>query len=391
MKLSRIITVARKEFRDGFRDRRAIYTVLFSTLIGPIMIAFMFGQMAGQNKAAQEIQIPVVGRQYAPVLVNLLAQQSGVEIVPGPSDPEAAVRDRKVDVVLVIEKDFAEKFRDSSPAPIKVITDSTRMASQPKAKRVNSLLGTFAGQIGSLRLIARGFSPVAANPLKIDEVEVSNGAQRAAQILGMIPMYLMLAVFIAGLQIATDSTAGERERGSLEPLLLNPLPRWQLMAGKTLAAIGAAAIGFVGTLLITTKILSMVPLEDLGIRFHLGAPQIMLLVAALAPVAALGPALEVFIACFAKSFKEAQSYSAFLMFAVMAPGIIQIFHPFPDQPWMKPIPVIGQYTLAKDILSGTVPSAPMFIAAALGVLVLAGLFVWGAARLFSSEKIIFTR
>ncbi|HLJ44802.1 MAG TPA: ABC transporter permease [Bryobacteraceae bacterium] len=391
MKLSRIMTVAKKEFKDGFRDRRAIYTVLFSTLIGPIMIAFMFSQMAGQNKAAQEIQIPVVGRDYAPVLVNWLAQQSGVEVVAGPSDPEAAVRDRKADVVLVIEKGFARKFEDSSPAPVKVITDSTRMASQPKVKRVTSLLSTYSGQLASLRLIARGVSPVVASPLKVEEVEVSNGAQRAAQILGMIPMYLMLAVFIAGMQIATDSTAGERERGSLEPLLLNPIPRWQLMTGKTMASMGAAAIGFVGTLLITAKILSMVPLEDLGIRFHLGTPQMVLLIAALAPVAALGPALEVFIACFAKSFKEAQSYSAFLIFAVMAPGIIQIFHPFPDQPWMKPIPLIGQYTLAKDILSGNVPSALEFISAGIGVLLLAGVFVWMASRLFSSEKIIFSR
>ena len=117
----------------------------------------------------------------------------------------------------------------------------------------------------------------------------------------------------------------------------------------------------------------------------------ILLLAALAPVAVLGPALEVYIACFAKSFKEAQSYSAFLMFAVMAPGIIQIFHPFPDQPWMKPIPLIGQYTLAKDILSGNVPPPAMFIVAGAAVFLLAALFVWGAAELFSSEKIIFGR
>ncbi|HEV2687292.1 MAG TPA: ABC transporter permease [Bryobacteraceae bacterium] len=391
MNLSRMFIVTRKELTDGFRDRRAIYTILFSTLFGPLLISFMLSKIAGQQKAAQEIQVPVVGRELAPVLVNWLEQQSGVEVVQGPADPEAAVRDSKADVVLVIEKDFAERFRDSRPAPVQVVSDSTRQPAQPKVKRLMSLLNRFSAETGSLRLIARGISPPVASALKVEEVEVSSAQQRAAVVLNVIPMFLILAAFTAGMQISTDSTAGERERGSLEPLLLNPVARWQLVGGKWLAAAVAAFIGMAGTLVVLSQVLSRLSLEDLGVRFHLDRPEMLLLIAAVAPMAFVAPAVQMYLACFAKSFKEAQSYMAFLVAGAVIPGVLSIFYPMGNRPWMQPVPVLGQYAMVNEILSGRIPSPLMMIAAAVPALALACVFVWLASRLFSSEKIIFGR
>ena len=391
MSLSRILAVTRKELIDGFRDRRALYTILFGTLFGPALIGFMLHQIAGQEKAAQEIQIPVIGRERAPILVNWLAQQSGVEIVAGPSGPETAVRDRKFDVVLVIDKEFAAKFRESRSAPVQVFSDSTNETGRAKVRRLNGLLDRFSGETGSLRLIARGVSPEIASALKIEAVEVSNAQQRAATVLNILPMFLILAAFTAGMQIATDSTAGERERGSLEPLLLNPILRWQLVAGKWLAAVAAAFAGMLGTLLITSVMLSKLALEDLGVRFHLDAPQMLLLVAALAPMAFLAPALQMYLSCFAKSFKEAQSYMGFLIFGVTIPGVLSVFYPLTNRPWLQPVPIVGQYALGSEILGGKVPSPLILIAAALSMLCLAALLLWLAKRLFSDEKIIFGR
>jgi sodium transport system permease protein len=391
MNFSRMIVVARKELTDAFRDRRAIYVVLFSVLFGPLMIAFMLNQIAGQEKAAQEIKIPVVGKEFGPVLVNWLEQQSGVEIVAGPAEAEAAVKDRKVDFVLVIEKDFAQKFRDSRPAPVQVVSDSTRQSSRASVRRVHALLTQFSGQLGSLRLIARGVSPALVSGLKVEDVEVSNSQQRAAEVFNIIPMFLILAAFTAGMQIATDSTAGERERGSLEPLLLNPVPRWQLVGGKWLAAAVASLGGMIATLVVTSQVLSRLSLEDLGVRNRLGTPELILLILAIAPMALVAPAVQIYFACFAKSFKEAQSYMSFLIFAAIIPGMVSIFHPISNQPWMEPIPVMGQYALAMDILSGKTPAPIVFIAAALAACAVAGAFVWLATRSFSSEKIIFGR
>jgi sodium transport system permease protein len=391
LNLSKVIVVARKELTDGLRDRRAIYTLIFSTLFGPALIAFMFTQLAGQERAAQEIKVPITGRGNGPLLVHWLEQQPGVQVVEGPVKAEAAVRDRTQDFVLVIEKEFAEKFRDSRPAPVKLISDSTRQSSRPQVKRLESLLNRFSGQMGGLRLIARGVSPQVASALKIEDIEISNAAQRAATIFSFVPLFLIVAAFSAAMQIATDATAGERERFSLEPLLINPVPRWQLVGGKWLAAAVAATVGMAATLALMAYALSRLSLEDLGVRFHLGVAECLLIFAAVAPMGLLAPAMQIYLACFAKTFKEAQSYMAYVLLAAMLPGLLATFYPIADKPWMRPLPLMGQYVLATDILSGKIPSVLAFMSAAALAMAAAALFLWFATRLFYSEKIIFGR
>ncbi|MBI2688985.1 MAG: ABC transporter permease [Acidobacteria bacterium] len=389
--MNKVFVVARKEWVDGFRDRRALYTLFFSTLFGPLIVGFMFSQFARQNKAAQEIQVPVVGREHAPILMNWLIQQSGVEIIPGPEDPEAAVRDRKSDFVLIVDKEFAAKFRESRPAPVQVVSDSTSQSTRSKVQRLNSLLNAFSAETGGLRLVSRGVSPQIVSALKVEQLEVATAQQRAAMIFNFIPMFLVIALFTAGMPIASDSTAGERERGSLEPLLLNPIPRSLLVAGKWLAAGGAALLGMLLTMSIMLTVLSRLALEELGVRNNIGTPQVLLLLAAVAPLGLLSPAVQMFVACFARSFKESQSYLGLLMIAPTLPGILAIFYPMTNRPWLHPIPVLGQYAMVTEILGGKFPGPASFIGALVVAVILTAVLLSLATRLFSSEKIIFGR
>lgn len=389
--MNRILTVLRKEWIDGFRDRRALYSLVIGSLFGPAMIGFMFSQMASQQKGAQEIKIPVIGREHAPVLVDWLTQQSGIEVVDGPADPEAAVRDRKADFVLIIEKDFAERFRKSLPAPVKVVSDVTSQSTRSKVTRLNNLLSTFSGETGSMRLMARGVSPIVAQTLKVEQIEVATAQQRAAMIFNFIPMFLVLALFTAAMPIASDSTAGERERGSLEPLLIIPMPRWELIAGKWLAAVGAAILGMLVTLGIMLVVLSRLALEELGVRNHLGTSQVLLIMAAVLPMGLVWPALQMFVSCFAKSFKEAQSYLGMLVIVPTIPGIVTVFYPITNRPWMHPLPILGQYAMVTEILGGKFPPVVSYLGAFAVAIVVTVLLLQVATKLFSSEKIIFGR
>ena len=391
MNLQRVIVVARKELTDNLRDKRALYGIVLASLFGPLFIGFMLTQQAKQERAAQEIKIPIVGQENSPMLVHWLQQQAGVEVIKGPADPEQAVRDTTEDLVLVIKKDFAEKFNAVRPAPVQLVSDSNRMSAFAKVKRVRSLLLRFGSEIGSLRLVARGVSPSIASALKVDEVEISSAKQRIAKLFNFIPLFVIMAAFAAGMQIATDSTAGERERLSLEPLLINPLPRWQIVGGKWLASAIAALVGMAATLAITAYIMSRLSLEDLGVRFQLGWPECLLVFAAVAPMGLLAPAMQVYLACFAKTFKEAQTYMSFLIIAAIIPSMLSLFYPIADKPWMKPIPFLGQSLLANDILGGVIPPVWMFVAAAAAVLVVTAVFLWLATRLFDSENIIVGR
>src|SRR5438445_12359097 len=102
-----LLIVLKKELRDGSRDRRSITSLLIGAMIAPILIGVMFTVMAGRGRNAEEIKLPVAGAENAPAFVDWMKQQTGVQIVAAPADPEQAVRERKEDVVLIIERDFS--------------------------------------------------------------------------------------------------------------------------------------------------------------------------------------------------------------------------------------------------------------------------------------------
>ena len=273
--LSQALVVIRKELRDWSRDRRSIITVLVSSLLAPGLIFFMFNSMASRQRSVEDVTIPIVGAANAPALVDWLRQQAGVTIADGPADPEEAVRTKREDVIVVIPQNFVKNFSTSKPAQIRLIADSSSQNSRPKVQRVRALLQRYSGEIGALRLVARGISPAVATAVQIEDVEVSSSQQRAAQILGFIPLFVMISAFTGAMAIATDSTAGERERGSFEALLVNPAPRMTIAAGKWLAGTLTGML----TVLITAGLLfamfQNLPLQDLGIRFRLGSPELI--------------------------------------------------------------------------------------------------------------------
>jgi sodium transport system permease protein len=393
--MSRTLTqawvVMRKELRDAFRDRRAIYSVLFGSLFGPVLVGVLMNGIADRQREVEDVEIPVVGLEHAPTLMEWLRQQAGVTVVPGPADAEKAVRDRTQDVVVVIPDDYATSFRASKPIELRVVSDGSRNSSRPKVRRVLRLLERYSSEMAAMRLIARGVSPAVLSPLRVEEVEVSSAQQRAAVILNFIPLFIVLAAFTGGMQIATDSTAGERERGSLEPLLVNPAPRAAIASGKWLAATASAVVSVGITTTLCLVVLRMIPLQDLGIRFRLGPQQVAGLLGAVLPLCLLSTAIQTYLATFARSFKEAQSYMGFLMMVPMLPGLLSSVYPIASEPWMYPVPILGQHLLLTDVLGGKALDLRMFAAAAVATLIAAALLLRLVTALLQRERIIFGR
>jgi sodium transport system permease protein len=386
-----LLVVMRKELRDAFRDRRAIYSVLIGSLFGPLLVGAMFNAIADRQRELEEVTVPVIGMGHAPALVDWLRQQSGVTVVAGPADPEAAVRDRSEDVVVIIPEDYATKFRASRPVELQVVSDGSRTASRPKVLRVRALLQRYSGEVAALRLIGRGVSPAVVTPLQLQDREVSSSQQRAATILNFIPLFIVLAAFTGGMAIATDSTAGERERGSLEPLLVNPAPRAAIAGGKWLAAALSAALSVGITTTLCLLLLRAIPLQDLGIRFRMDPSQVWWLLAAALPLCLLATAIQTYLSTFARSFKEAQTYMGYLIMVPVLPGVLSSMYPITSQPWMYPVPILGQHLLAGDILGGKTPSPLMFLLAALSAIATALLLVRLTTRILCKEQVVFGR
>ena len=389
--MTQALVVIKKELKDWSRDRRSILTVLISSLLAPGIIFFMFNSMASRQRSVEDITVPVVGAGNAPAFVDWLKQQAGVTITDGPQDAEEAVRSRREEVVVVIDEDFAKNFAASKPAQVRLVSDGSSQNSRPKIQRVRQMLQRYNGEIGSLRLIARGVSPGVAQAVQIEDVEVSSAQQRAAMVLGFIPLFVMLAAFTGAMGISTDSTAGERERGSFEALLVNPAPRISIAAGKWLAGTITAIATVMITAILLFSMFRYLPLQDLGIRFRLGAPEMLGTMAVVLPLAPLIVAIQMYVATFAKSFKEAQSYLSFLMMAQMIPGMMATMNPTGTKAWMYYVPWIGQQTLLSDVL-GNKPISPFtFVIVGVVNITLAVIAIRAAAGLMTREKIIFGR
>ncbi len=380
-----------KELVDSFRDKRALSSILLSILVGPLITGFMMNRIADRQKEADEVRVPIVGARNAPALVQWLSQQSGVVVATGPTDPEQAVREQSEYVVLVVPSDYADDFRSSRPASIKVVADSARSDTRAQVERVQRLLQQYNAEIGALRLIGRGVSPAAATPLKIQGVEVSTTQQRAAKLLSVIPLMVLLAAFTGAMQLATDATAGERERGSLEALLVNPVPRGALALGKVTASALAGMLAVMVTAGLCTALLRFIPLQELGMRFRFGAPHMIGLMAAALPMCLLTASVQSAVATMAKSFKEAQTYMGILILAPMLVGVMGTLYPIDHQPWMYGVPLLGQYILLTSVLGGYAPGPLAFAAAAATCVVCAVLMLRATVALLNDERIVFGR
>jgi sodium transport system permease protein len=386
-----LAVVFRKELKDSLRDGRALFSIAFTVIMGPVLIGFMMNRVADRQREAEQVQVPVAGQEHAPALVDWLRQQAGVEVVDAPPDPERAVRERLVDVVLIVPPDFAERFRASRPAPLKVVADSSRSTVRPTVERVRRLLQRYSAEIGNLRLIGRGVSPAAVTPLQVEEIEVSTAQQRAAQVLAFIPMFIVLAAFVGGMQIATDSTAGERERASLEPLLVNPVPRGALVAGKCLAAAAMAMVTVALSTTLCANIPRFLPLQDMGIRFRIGPEHFGGIMAAVLPACLFATSLQAYIATMARSFKEAQSYMGVLILLPMLPGLLSTVYSLGDASWMYAVPVLGQHVLLTGVMGGRSPELWAFAVAGLISALAAAVLMYLTTSQFRNERIVIAR
>ena len=387
---AQVRAVCRKELSDALRDRRSLLSALLYPLIMPLMVAVMFGAMSRVLSSDRPLEAPVAGREHAPNLVAWL-EERGVVVEDPPADPEAAVRDGDVDLVLIIDEVYGEQFRSVQPAVVRIVHDSSRTASETSVRRVRNLLRGYSSQVAVLRLIARGVSPGVIQAVRVDDLDLATPAQSAARIFAMLPMFLIMVAFVGGMNVAIDTTAGERERQSLEPLLVNPVSRSALTTGKWIATCLFGLVATLLTLVVFVLMMRFVPLEELGMQLGLGARQLLLMSIAVAPLALFASAVQMFVATFARSFKEAQTYVSLLIFVPIVPSVALQIYPLQPTGWMMLVPALSHHLLLVDVMGGEPVTALSLLTSAVAATLLAVLLLFLTSRLLRQEKIVFGR
>lgn len=392
MSLRGLITVLRKEATENVRDRRSVFN---SLLLGPILFPLMFigivwfTTTAEQGRIEATLEIPVIGADRASSLIRFLEQQ-GVVIKPAPEDPEATVRSQDELVVIRVPEDFEEHWSKGEPAPVEVIADPSRQESQVTIRRVKTLLATYGHQIGMLRLQLRGVAPQLTSAILIRDVDLSTAKSRAILAMIFLPYVLMITAFTGGMHLALDTTAGEKERRSLEPLLINPVPRWQIMTGKLLTTMIFAMASLALTLVSFKLVLPLMPIGAFGVDLTISVEGMLKILFVISPVAILAASLLTVLASFAKTYREAQSYSGLVIMIPLIPSLIFMTNPVRPETWMMSIPLFSQNMLIGEIVRGeAVPF--LWHALSFGSTLIIGLVLAVmAATLYNRPRLIFS-
>ena len=374
--------VFRKEWLDAMRDRRTLMVVLFSSvLLGPLVLWGMSHLFATFETRAESRELWASNLQQAPTLRNYLERQT-LTLREAPADYEAQLKGgRLAHPVLVVPGDFENKLRAGDLPTLEVVSDSANKAAAAGVNRMMRWLSGFNQERATLTLALRGVTPDVLRSVQIQEHDLANGQSRALQITAMLPFFVMMAVLYGALNAALDTTAGERERGSLEPLLTNPMRRSSIVLGKWVA------VAALSTLVAALSCFSFIPAQwliqsdSLQALFQYGWQEAAWFLLILLPLVALFSAALMAVAMRCKSVKEAQVNASLVVMLAQLLPLVSVFNQEGEAPWHLWVPALAQSTLMTRVLKGQslgLPDLWMPLVVCAGLTVFA---LWGVAGL----------
>lgn len=382
--------IFKKEVVDSLRDYRSWATGLFWALFGPLMMGgllILIGSVVRED-IEKAVDLPVQNAERAPNLIAFLEQHE-VNIQPAPADPQSAVKGGEVNIVLVIPEDYADDFSSGQTATLEVVIDSSRQSAQVDVTRVEELLRGYSQYLGRLRLVVRGLSPEVIDVVHIKETDVATPQSRVTVFISFLPYFIIFAIFNGAAPIITDSTAGERERRSLEPLLINPVPRYHFVLGKLLAAFPFSLASLAITLIGFGMIFNVLPIEEyIGLRIGFKPLTLLWIFLICIPISFLASSIQMVVASFARSAKEAGTYLPFIGLIPSLPGLALAFTPVKPALWTMLIPTFGQQLLINQLMrlepisiSNAAISVLVTLLVSIGITLI-------AIRLYNREQIV---
>ncbi|GFR34912.1 ABC transporter permease [Thermobrachium celere] len=301
--------VFKKELKDLFRDRK---TVIMSVVLPLVLFPLLFGLIgkgvkSTTEKVTKEVKIAYVGGESS--FKNFLSSVPNIKIIQT-KDYKEEVKKGSVYLAVVVEEDFDKKLAQDKMSDIKIIYDSESTNSQTALDVVEDIINKYKDEIVKRRLEARGIDVSILNPIDIKNEPINKEkANQGALILTMLlPLYLIIYAITGPMAAAVDLGAGEKERGTLEPLLTTQASRMQLLFGKLLAI---SVMGIIGTTSSLTGLYiafkySMDFMGDVGLNISIGSLILIGITAIILNM--IFAAVELAISIYARSFKEAQTY-----------------------------------------------------------------------------------
>lgn len=377
--MNKIIAMVRKELIDAARDKRSVMAGLYYAIGTPLIMCGLFMVLIGQLTSPDDLKISITNPDKAPDLVRFLSNK-------GITQGEAGAKDLKA-IELIISPDYAKQMNQGKGAEITIVADNSEEKLQNSIRRLEKQLQAYSAEMGSLRLIARGIDPRVVQPLKVNVHDQATTDSKGGMILGIAIFTMIYSVFISGMNLAIDTSAGERERNSLALLLSHPLTTRQLVLSKIITVGLFALLGLVLILLVSKVAYTFVPWQELGFSVSITSEFMALMLLVGIPVALMAACLQLFVSFMAKTFKEAQSYLTMVLFVPLALSMAASYNIAPDV--LQWLPVSGQQQALMDFIKGKDMNMLQLLVSTLGTLAIAVILAFGMEKSLKSEKVIF--
>ncbi|MBL7191404.1 ABC transporter permease [bacterium] len=404
MKLSQIIIIYRKEMLDILRDRRTLASmILIPIIMFPLMTIGLGSIMGSQiEKMKKRIYVTaVVGGEHAPELVEYLKSEPDIQFFDIKIDTGMArlmLADKTIQAAVNIPAGFQTQLYDfiagNAEAPhIEILSDMSEMESEIAGDKIREVIGQYRSGIVTTELEKRNIRPDILKPFFMNIINTASSRKMGGFMLGMILPYMVILLAITGgMYPAIDLTAGEKERGTLETLLVSPAGRFEIVFGKFFTVMTASLIT---TLLAIASLLftytsgfgSMMEMEEAA-KMSVDFAAVFWVVLMMLPLSATFSALLLTLGVFAKSYKEAQSYMTPLMILVILPAMVSIIPGITPTPKLALIPVVNVSLMLKEALMGRYDLALITITI-ISSLVYAFITMFIAFKQFQREEVLF--
>ncbi|HXC58692.1 MAG TPA: ABC transporter permease [Steroidobacteraceae bacterium] len=388
-----VLTIFGKEFRENLRDRRTVMTaLLLGPLFGPVFFSLMLQLSLDRTRvgADETIVLQTINAPSAPNLVHYLQSQR-VSVEPATGDAAAArqlVATHRARLVLEVPTDYGERLASGRPAGLRLYADSSRTGDERYAARMETILARYAQQLAAQRLALRGIDTQLLSPVVVHRVDVSTPAARSLLVLGMMSFFIVLSMLTGGMYLAIDTTVGERERGTLEPLLATPVPRGQLVLGKLLATCAYMLLSLCISTTALCVALGRLDLEQYGMSANLGTGTALSIIAVTAPLIPLLAAVMTLLAAWTRSAREAQAWIGILQLLPTVPLVFASLLNLVPKLSLMMVPSLSQHFLITQILRAE-PLNPLWLATSACTALLAGvLLLLPVMRLYGSERVL---
>jgi sodium transport system permease protein len=387
------LTVFVKEFRENLRDRRTVMTALLAgPIFGPVFFSLMLQFSLDRSRlgADEIIEVAVIQRENAPNLVAWLeSQRIVVRPLAGNGDAaRRAVTSNQSRVVLEIPAAFGAQLAAGKPAVLRLYADSSRTGNERYSRRVASVISRYSQAIAGQRLLLRGVDAQQLTPVAVQEVDVATPAARALLVLGMLSFFIILSLLTGGMYLAIDTTVGERERGTLEPLLATPVPRDSLLLGKLMATCSFMFLSMSLTTIALCFTLSRIDLEQFGMSANLGPGTALAIIAVTVPLIPFLAAAMTLIAAWTRSPREAQAWLGVLQLVPTLPLVFASLMNLAASLPLMTVPSLSQHLLITRILRAEALDPLQTAVSLIATLGLGALLVVPAFRLYRTERIL---